>query len=66
MKIHIDTSSNGSLLRVSNILRSRKNKTISGRGLDNLATRVQILCSGPLRVDKNDKMFQVTIPLLYE
>lgn len=66
MKIHIDTSSDGSLLRVSNILRSRKNKTISGRGLDNLATRVQILCSRPLRVDKNDKMFQVTIPLLYE
>ena len=66
MKIHIDTSSDGSLLRVSNILRSRKNKTISGRGLDKLATRVQILCSGPLRVDKNDKMFQVTIPLLYE
>lgn len=66
MKIHVDTSGDGSLLRISNLLRSRRNKTVSGRGLDNLATRVQILSGRSLRIDRDDKTFMVTIPLLYE
>lgn len=66
MEIRVDTIDDDSVLRISNTLRVRKSKATSGRGLDNLATRVQILCGGTVRIDRDDKKFTVMIPLLYE
>ena len=66
MEIRVDTVDSGSLLRISNTLRPNRSRVVSGRGLKNLATRVQILSGRSILIDRTDDMFTVIIPLLYE
>lgn len=53
-------------LFISNTLRPKKVKTPSGKGLQNLCERYQLLCSQGIEVYKRENTFTVSIPLINE
>lgn len=53
-------------LSVSNTIRPKKVTTPSGKGLENLNERYQLLCSQGIKIEKDEQTFTVTIPLIYE
>ena len=65
MTIHLEVENKEML-----VIRNRKRPKItiypSGKGLQNLASRYQLLCNKPIIIEQNDHYFTVKVPLLYE
>lgn len=64
--IRLYTTDDKQHLSVSNTLQPKKVKTPSGKGLQNLSERYQLLCSQGIQIEKEEHTFTVTIPLINE
>lgn len=54
------------MLEISNPIRPKQGALESGKGLQNLATRYQLLCSKKIEIIQSENCFTVKIPLLNE
>lgn len=66
IKIVLDYLPNEEVLVVTHKLRPKMNDLKSGKGLQNLSMRYQLLCSKDILVEKSRTHFTVKLPLLYE
>lgn len=66
MKISIYTEDNNHLLCVSNPIRRKKDIVSSGKGLENLRERYELLSGDPIQVIDDNDCFTVKVPLYYE
>lgn len=64
--ISLDVHNHNTRLSMTNTLQPRRDVPSSGRGLDNLSKRLQILCGRPIEIHRTDDHFTVTIPLFHE
>ena len=66
MTIRLSYSAEDDMLVVSNELRPKKDEPKSGKGLQNLSSRYQMICRKGIIIKKSDTHFTVKTPLLYE
>lgn len=66
MTILLSYVDDGDMLAMSNELRPKKDEPKSGKGLQNLSSRYQLICQKGILVEKSSSHFTVKAPLLYE
>lgn len=53
-------------LEIANLITPRKGTAISGKGLENLNGRYQLIAQKEIRIQEENGYFKVSVPLLYE
>lgn len=66
IKLSTEKDSDEIWLKVSNVLRPKKEIVSTGKGLKNLSQRFQVLCNKEIKIEKDHQTFTVKVPLLYE
>ena len=66
VRIELSYSVEDDMLMVSNELHPKKDEPKSGKGLQNLSSRYQLICNRTIVVEKSDTHFTVKTPLLYD
>lgn len=63
-KLHIDISSDGEYVRISNNVQPRETSYSTKTGLSNLLKRYELISENKIKIESNDTNFMVEIPFL--